>query len=285
MKIAIATYSVEPNLRETDKNLISIFRQNNIIAEPVVWSDKQIQWTDYEYVIIRTTWDYFLNIDEFQIWLDNLSQQNVKIINSYKTIKANLHKFYLKELQNKGVQIIPTIFIDKTEKLNIKTLKDELWDKNIIKPATSAGSYMTKPFSKDEIIQIQQEYSNIACKTDILIQPFMNEIVDFGEISMVFFNKKFSHSIQKTPKKGDFRVQSIYEGIYKPYYPSDELIKTAEFVLSCWDDKLMYARVDGVLSNDKFLLMELELIEPDLYFEFNENAQKKFVESFIEYTK
>lgn len=283
MRVAIVTYSLFPNLRPTDIGLISEFAQKNIFAQSVVWNNPTVDWSLYDYIIIRSSWDYYLNYPEFMAWLDTLEAANCKIINSAKTIRKNLQKFYLRDLQNSGVAIIPTIFVDKTENLDLRKYENKLWSKSIIKPAFSAASFMTKVFEKSELEQIQSEYKEIACERNLLLQPFMNEIVDFGEISMIFFNQKFSHSIVKKPKENDFRVQVNYGGKYTKYLPDNELIETAEKIVNTWGEKTLYARVDGVLHNGKFLLMELELIEPDLYFEFSENSHERFVESFIKY--
>lgn len=285
MQIALVTSKLHPDLLETDRNLINIFAEKRIIAEPVIWNNPDIDWTKFDYVIIRTTWDYFYHYTKFQYWLEDLEKNNIQVINHIHTIKKNVHKYYLRELQSRGVEIIPTLFVDKTDNLNLELFKSKLWRKNVIKPSFSADSYMTSVFTPDELKKVENEYKEIAVQRNLLIQPFMEEIVEMGEISMIFFNKQFSHSILKTPQKGDFRVQSDYGGTYKRYNPSKKMIETGKFILSCWDDDLLYARVDGILSKDKFLMMELELIEPDLYFEYCENAQQDFVESFCDYIK
>jgi hypothetical protein len=105
----------------------------------------------------------------------------------------------------------------------------------------------------------------------------MSEIQEMGEISLLFFQGKFSHSILKKPINDDFRVQSQFGGQYQIYLPDELMLKTAENIIKTFGGDLLYARVDGILKDGKFLLMELELIEPDLYFNYVPEAKKRYL--------
>jgi glutathione synthase/RimK-type ligase-like ATP-grasp enzyme len=231
-----------------------------------VWNDPTVNWSDYNYLIFRTVWDYFDFPDEFSAWLDVLEKQGIKTLNPLEIIKRNQHKFYLRDLQNQGIDIIPTVFIPKNTGLDLSFLSEKNWTKAVIKPAISAASYQTTLFNIEDIDKISKEYATIALESDLLVQPFMPEIQTMGEISIVFFGGQFSHSILKKPKGEDFRVQSQFGGQYTVYQPNTDLIVTAAHIVKTFGDNLLYARVDGILKDGKFLLMELELIEPDLYF-------------------
>ena len=87
-----------------------------------------------------------------------------------------MHKLYLQELQNIGVDIIPTVFIPKGTRLDLSILAKYNWNQAVIKPAISAGSHLTKLFSIDDINAIAVEYDHIAVQQDLLLQPFMPEI-------------------------------------------------------------------------------------------------------------
>jgi glutathione synthase/RimK-type ligase-like ATP-grasp enzyme len=231
-----------------------------------VWNDPSVKWSDYNYLIFRSVWDYYNFPDAFAAWLEALENQGIKTLNPLPIVKRNQHKFYLRDLQNAGIDIIPTVFISKNSGLNLSFLMENNWSKAVIKPAISAGSYATTLFSVDELSKIEAEYADIAVERDLLVQPFMPEIQTMGEISILFFNGVFSHAVLKKPKADDFRVQSQFGGAYEMYHPDASVLETAARIVKTFGNNLLYARVDGVLSNGKFLLMELELIEPDLYF-------------------
>lgn len=235
-----------------------------------VWNDPSVNWSNYNYLIFRSVWDYYNFPNEFAAWLDGLERQGIKTLNPLSIVKRNQHKFYLRDLQNAGIDIIPTVFIPKNTGLNLSFLKVNNWSKAVIKPAISAGSYLTTLFSVEEMPRIEAEYAIIAVESDLLVQPFMPEIQTMGEISILFFNGQFSHSVLKKPKAADFRVQSQFGGQYEMYQPAASVLETAARIVKTFgatsSENLLYARVDGVLKDGKLLLMELELIEPDLYF-------------------
>ena len=282
MKIALLTCDKFPSLIDADKPLIPAFAVKNIIAEAVIWNDTNINWLDYDYLIFRNTWDYYENQTEFDDWLDKIEKLGVKTLNAISVIKQNKHKFYLKSLLEKRVNVIPTIFIDKTSSLNLKNLIPTNWEKIVIKPAYSAGSYLTELFEKSDIELINSRYSTIAAEKDLLLQEFIPEIKTFGETSLVFFNKKFSHAVNKQAIAGDFRIQKQYGGIYSLTNISFEILSQAQEILNNFDTTLLYARVDGIIINNKLHLMEVECIEPDLYFNLAEDSIDNFVNSVLQ---
>lgn len=282
MKIAILTCEKLPDLNPEDQKIIPALAKHNIDAQPAIWSDKTINWTDFDYLIFRNTWDYFEKETEFKIWLDQIEKLGIKTLNPIEIIKQNIHKFYLHEMEKQGVTILPTIFIDKTDYLNVAQLIPPHWKKAVIKPAFSAGSYLTEVFEKAESQEISAKYKSIAAEKELLLQEFMPEIQTLGETSFIFFNKKFSHAVNKKPVDGDFRVQSLFGGKYNLVQPSPEMIEKAQKVVDTFKENLLYARVDGILIDNELYLMEIECIEPDLYFNLSENSLERFVTAIVE---
>ena len=209
----------------------------------------------------------------------------IKTLNPIATIKKNKHKFYLKEQENKGVLILPTIFLEKNSNKNIDDILPKNWQKIVIKPAFSAGSYLTKLVDRSELDSIQDEFQEHFITKDFLLQEFRPEIKELGETSIIFFNGIFSHAINKKPTEGDFRVQIQYGGKYTLLEPNIELINQAKQVLEQIPQKLLYARIDGIVKENQLHLMEIELIEPDLYFDIAIGSRERFVEAFLEIVK
>jgi glutathione synthase/RimK-type ligase-like ATP-grasp enzyme len=282
MKIGLLTCEKLPELTLADQKLIPELAKHNIIAKAVIWSDKTIKWNDFDYLIFRNTWDYFEKETEFNLWLDQIERLGIKTLNAIEIIKQNKHKFYLREMEKEGILILPTIFIDKKANLNLAEILPKHWKKAVIKPAFSGGAYLTSLFEVSDIEKINGEYTKIAQEKELLLQEFIPEIQTLGETSFIFFNKKFSHAINKKPVDGEFRVQSQFGGKYTLIQPSQELIDKAQKVVNTFDDKLLYARVDGIVIDTELHLMEIECIEPDLYFEFSEGALERFVASIID---
>ena len=274
-KIAIATYNKLPDLTENDRLLIPKLERKGFEVLPEIWDNPEVDWRIYDIVLIRSTWDYYLKPEAFKNWVSQFIHLNTTLINSAEMVLKNSHKFYLKELAEKGVNIIPTVF--SSEKIELEKLK--MWEKIVIKPAVSAGSHETEIF---EVNMLTQEVLDNKTRTgDWLVQPFLEEIKDAGEISMLFFGGNFSHAIQKVPKSGDFRVQKQFGAKYLKYEPTKELLDIAKNIVEIAGKESVYARIDGVMTQNGFLLMEVEMIEPDLFFEHTLDGPNRFVEAVM----
>jgi glutathione synthase/RimK-type ligase-like ATP-grasp enzyme len=269
LKIALVTYEKLPDLSESDKILIPEFKKYNIEATAEVWDNPTVKWEKYDAIIIRNTWDYYVKFPEFVKWLDKLDALNIKVLNDLKIIRKNYHKFYLKELMEVGYNVIPTFFLDS--KTEIKTSDLNNFNKMVLKPAVSAGSFQTIILLGDDL---NPEQINSKTKEgDWLLQPFLPEILTEGEISLIFFGNEFSHSIIKKPSAGDFRVQKQFGGQYLIYNPEPELIEKLNPVFKTFGDEFLFGRIDGLMLNNTFHIMEIEMLEPDLYFDlFHEKA-------------
>jgi glutathione synthase/RimK-type ligase-like ATP-grasp enzyme len=165
--------------------------------------------------------------------------------------------------------------------LSLKTLIPSKWKKAVIKPAFSAGSYQTEVFdiTDSEIISLQ--YKVIAAEKELLLQEFIPEIQSLGETSFIFFNKKFSHAVNKKPVEGDFRIQVQFGGKYTLVEPNSNLITQAQKIVNRFADDLLYARVDGIIIDNQLHLMEVECIEPDLYLNLSDGATERFTQAII----
>jgi len=285
MNIALLTCSKLPNLTPADQLLIPQLLRYGITATPEIWDDSTVNWSSFDYLIFRNTWDYYEKENSFNTWLEQLENLGIKTLNPLEVIQKNKHKFYLRKLDEMGIPIIPTIFIEKTDLLNIEDLMPPHWEKAVIKPAFSGGSYLTEVFDVLDIQQINEKYHPIAAGKELLLQKFIPQIQTLGETSFIFFNKKFSHCVNKTPVAGDFRVQIQFGGKYTLVHPNPALIEQAQQIVNTFQSPLLYARVDGIILNNELLLMEIECIEPDLYFNLSEGSHQRFVHSILELIK
>lgn len=282
MNIALLACQKFPDLTKADQLLIPELAKFGIQAKAIIWDDPSVEWTSFDYLIFRNTWDYYEKESAFNLWLDKLENLGVKTLNALDTIRANKHKFYLRTLEKQGIKILPTIFIEKTNHLDLAQMFPKSWKKAVIKPAFSAGSYLTEVFEADNLAATNKKYQPIAAVKDLLLQQFMPEIQSLGETSLVFFNKQFSHAINKKPVEGDFRIQVQFGGKYTAILPNSALINQAQRIVDTFPDPLLYARVDGIVIGNELHLMEIECIEPDLYFNYSEGSKQRFVQAILE---
>jgi hypothetical protein len=125
---------------------------------------------------------------------------------------------------------------------------------------------------EEKVIDLLKEES-------FLIQPFIREVSEVGEYSLIFFNQSFSHAVLKTPASSDFRVQHYYGGTIQEIHPDSDLLKSAQNLIDRFGNQTLYGRVDGVLIDGVFHLMELELIEPYLFLGLSEKAIPNYKEA------
>ncbi|NNE65555.1 MAG: hypothetical protein HKN33_03240 [Pyrinomonadaceae bacterium] len=247
-------------------------------VETVPWKEK-IDWAEFDAVVIRTPWDYHHTPGQFIATLETIAGSGVTLENSIELVKWNIEKTYLRSLEARGVRTVPTIYPQSVvEPKAIRQWKDRLQTEELVlKPtisATAGNTFLVSEFT-DEL--------KVLNGSRFMVQPFMESIGTEGEFSLFFFDGEFSHAILKTPKKGDFRVQEDFGGQNKSIEPDDEMLGFGCGVLKELPETPLYARVDFVHDNkNKPVLMELELIEPALYFRYDEEAAESFARKFCE---
>ena len=185
-----------------------------------------------------------------------------------------MDKHYLNDLEKKGVHTIPTYFIEKGTLTTLKKIhKENNWGKTILKPCISGGSRHTYKLDHKNIEDHEIIFQKLILKEAMMLQPFQNSIVETGEISLIIINGVFTHAVLKKAKAGDFRVQDDWGGTVHPYIPTSKEIIFAENAVKACIEFPIYARVDITTDNDgKLAIVELELIEPELWFRNNIQA-------------
>ena len=245
-------------------------------VETISWRDKTVDWNDFEAVIIRTPWDYQREPNAFLEVLREIDASKARLENPLEIVEWNLSKLYLRELETHGIKIVSTIWDEKMadETSFQRWLKHFKTDEIIIKPIISATAEFTYRLQK-----FSPELTETFANKPFMIQPFMPNVVAEGEFSLFYFGN-YSHTILKTPKPQDFRVQEEHGGIITQVAPSEKLLEAGRKVFEFIKPLPLYARVDFVRDEtDNFCLMELELIEPALYLRMDKNAPERFAKT------
>ena len=261
------------------KKELELLGLNVIIKD---WKSKKFDWTKAEYAIFRSTWDYFDNFKLFSNWLEK-NKYEIKFINSLEIIKWNLDKVYLLELQEKGINIATTILIKKNQPTTLKKLfKDTGWQEAVLKPTVSGAARHTYRINRNSYNDYEEIFKGLICNEDFLFQEFIKNIISKGELSLIVIGGKYTHAVKKTAKKGDFRVQDDHGGKVEVYHASDKEIEFAEQCINLCLEMPLYARVDIAYDNNNDIsLVELELIEPELWFRNNKKSAKLLAEEIL----
>ena len=256
-------------------------RRLDIATRHLVWSAPH-SWESFDALIIKSVSGYYQRMARFRRFLHSISQQLV--INGVADVLWNADKRYLLDLQDRGVPIIPTIVVDSPKEL--RDLK-VCWtaDEWVVKPSISAAAHMTFRCRAGDVSEVARYSADIFRQTAaaVILQPLVPEISAIGEMSFVFLGGVFSHAVLKKPKKGEFRSQSVYGGTVSMFTPTAQQLLQAQAVLdrSPLEQPLAYARVDGTLIDGRLSLMELELIEPDLFLQYAPGAADRLAYTLL----
>ena len=272
-RIALATAAKLPTLNDDDRLLVPALAELGFTAVPGVWDAPEVCWDECHGVLVRSCWDYHHRLEEFLAWVTRLERAGVPLWNSPALLKWNIHKGYLRDLAARGVPIVPTRWLERGAPVDLaRLLRDAGWREAVVKPAVSASATDTWRTSAATAAADQSRLETLLRAGDVMVQPFIDEVCDPGEWSLMFFGSRFSHAVRKRPAPADYRVQWEFGGTAAPLAPPPRLIADAEAVMAAVPSHPLYARVDGVERDGRLILMELELIEPHLFLGWDASA-------------
>lgn len=266
-----------------DDVVVERFIERGWEVETVSWRDPDYEWSAADLVIIRSTWDYPDAPDAFLGRLAEIDRAT-RLENSVDVVRWNVDKRYLRDIEGRGVPVVPTRFVEWPGSGDPLDPDDWVADLGVaefvVKPVISIGARATQRVRLDEIEERRSELDVLHSGTTVMVQPFLHRIVEAGELSLFYFAGELSHAIRKTPATGDFRVQEEHGGTPVLVDPSPAAVRLAEAALgSIPGGPVLYARVDLAPTDAGLAVIELELIEPSLYFRLDPRAPGRFVEA------
>ena len=252
-----------------ERGIADAFRAEGVEIDARVWNEAD--WSGHRNILVRTPWDYALDPGLFLEKISAASAAGASVIHPEKIIRWNIDKRYLVELSEAGRTVVPTRIESRFSPACLPAYFSE-YGPLVLKPRVGAGGRDTfKVFPGED----QARLAPLAGK-QVLVQPFVPEIETEGEYSFIFFDETFSHAILKKAKAGEFRVQDDHGGTVHPYAPAPAEIAEAERILKSVGLDTVYARVDVVRWRGRLHLMELEILEPELFFRFCPEARGRF---------
>jgi len=253
-------------------------RAHDVEVEAIPWRRRDVDWSVYDAVVVRSTWDYQQDVDAFLDVLQTIDARTV-LLNPLAGQRWNVDKGYMIELEECGVPIVQTRVVDGLTAAEVEDAYARFEaDEIVVKPTVSANADDT--FRLPRGVDPSEAVAVLAARRS-LIQPFVRSVVDEGEFSVFAFDGKVSHAILKTPAAGDFRVQEEHGGSLASIVPDDALREVSDRAFAALPDDLLYARVDFVRVDGGFALMEAELIEPSLYFNLDPASPARFAEALV----
>ncbi len=271
-RIALATAAEFPDLDEDGPVLLAALAEEGIEAEPAVWSDPRVDWSAYDLVVVRSTWDYQDRHAEYLDWARRVAAATT-LANSAEVLAWNTDKTYLRTLQQAGLPVVPTDWLEPGDAFVVPEVGEY-----VVKPAVSAGSRDTNRYRSGDHDELAVAHATalLAAGRTVMVQPYLSQVDTYGETAMFFFGGAFSHAVRKGPLLTP--AMELVSDAYKPETieprePTEAERDTAEQILDALAqvspasrDLLVYSRVDLVPGpGDAPVLLELELTEPSMF--------------------
>jgi glutathione synthase/RimK-type ligase-like ATP-grasp enzyme len=278
MHIAFATHAGLTGLTPSDRLAADGLERRGSTVSAIPWS-AACDWNRFDAVVLRATWDYYKRPAEFRDWLQRLDEHEVSLWNPARLAAWNMHKGYLRELERQGLRVVPTAWIPPSASNGSLAglVQERRWRDVVVKPAVSANAnetWRTALVTEEDEVRFRE----MVAGGEVMVQPVIDSLVRDGELSFVFLGGEFSHAVLKRPASGDFRVQSLHGGTVQRVEAPAEWVEQAATVLEAVTGPWLYARVDGCIVDGRFLLVELEMLEPDLFFNLAPEAAARFAE-------
>ncbi|MFI5073875.1 MAG: RimK family alpha-L-glutamate ligase [Actinomycetales bacterium] len=249
-------------------------RAAGVSTDVVSW-DEDRDWGAYGLVVVRTPWDYFDRVNDFLDWAARVERESV-LVNPADVLRWNSHKGYLAEFTAKSVPTVPTRLVPGPSTDVADQIREVPWEEIVVKPAIDGGARHAWRGLRDDP-SLSRVAERLTDHGDVVVQPFVPAIVD-GERSLVFLGGRFSHAVRKVPKAGDYRSQRHLGGREVDHEPDSAELQVALAAMAAAPGRLTYARVDLVDWEGAPVLIELEVIEPDLFLRDVPARVDRFVE-------
>jgi len=265
------------NVLEEDRLLIDALSSRGSLARRVDWADPDVAWNGFAAVVIRTPWDYFERFEAFVAWLQRL-ESHPCVLNDLSTLRWNADKHYLADLRAAGVPIVPTVFVERGEQTSLHDAVAQLGtDAVVYKPCVSGAARGTFRVLPGDAEAHEARFAALTSAEAMMVQAFMPSILDAGEVTVVAMQGQPTHALIKRAKAGDFRVQDDHGGTLHEHCASADELALAHAALATVSPTPVYGRVDMVRDEQGALrIMELELIEPELWLRMHPPAADAF---------
>ena len=264
--VVLATCRSKPSLTPGDALLADALVRAGAAVTATSWDALSPAGEDARVVCLRSTWDYHLRWNEFRTWISTFAGRNGRLWNPAETVLWNADKIYLRELEEEGIALPRTRWFDPGVRPDgDRVLREWGLGRAVLKPRVSATAFGTHLVSAGQDLR-GEDWAELEA-SGCLLQDFVAEIESRGEISLVYLDGGFSHAVRKRPASGDFRVQTDFGGRLERETAARDVRAFGDAVLAAAARSWLYARVDLVETDRGPVLMELELIEPDLFLD------------------
>lgn len=248
----------------------------------VSWDDPEVDWERFDLVVIRSAWDYSERLAEFVAWAGRVARLTV-LANPASVMRWNTDKRYLADLAAAGVSVVPTRYLAPGDPLEIP---DD--GEFVVKPTAGAGARYAARYEKGEYEAAVRHIERMHGEgLTAMVQPYVPGIDETGERALVYVGGRFLHAVQKgavLAPGAAYDDEKMPHPDLRPWQPTPGELGVAARALAAvpGSPELLYARVDLVDDADGApCVMELELVEPNLFLFLHEDSLSAVTEEIL----
>lgn len=273
--IGIVTCHPLPEPDPDEGLMLNAFQKAGFNTRLIAWNDPDADAGQFDLCLLHSCWDYYRDPASFLAFVER-ADAGGRILNAPSVVRWNHHKAYLHDLQECGVPIIPTVWINRGDRVSLgEILEEQGWDDVVVKPSVSASSFRTMRFRAGETVEGEKFLGELVRDRDAMVQRYIHGGDNPTETSLIWIDGAFTHAVQKAP-----RFHGGHEETSDALPVPKDCAALGARALDCVDESLLYARVDIMTdASGELLLSELELIEPSLYFRESLTALDLYVDA------
>jgi glutathione synthase/RimK-type ligase-like ATP-grasp enzyme len=273
--IALATTADQPDITPSDQLYAEALRRRGCEVVGAPWNGPGVAFEGAAAVVIRSTWGYYRQLAKFAAWAEAMAASTV-LLNPIGLVRWNLRKDYVGKLAAAGVRVPHTRIVARSPAAIEQVFDETGWPRAVVKPMTGGGGYSVELLTRDAVGDATDRLTS----DDVLVQEFLPEIAA-GELSLIYFDGLFSHAIRKRPPQGEFRVNSRFGATRVAETPPRDVVEQGAAALRTLPEVPLYARIDGVVRDDALIVIEVEVLEPALFMEFDPASAERFAEATV----
>ena len=279
LHVVLATCVDDPGITASDRLYADALERRGCRVAGAPWDGPRQAFAGADAVVLRSTWGYFRALDDFKAWTEAMAAAT-RLFNSIELVRWNLRKDYVEKLAAAGVRV-PRSFVVPCEVPAVGRVFDETgWAQAVVKPASGASGHSVELLQRATLAGQVAGLADEARQAGVVVQEFLPEIAE-GELSLIYFDGVFSHAIRKRPPAGEFRSNSRYKPTRTAETPPTAVTQQGASCLATLPERPLYARVDGVVRDGVLIVIEVEVLEPALFMEFDPLSAERFAEATI----
>ncbi|MCI1641543.1 MAG: glutathione synthetase [Actinomyces sp.] len=293
-RITLVTSAEMPNLYSDEAGLLDALSDRGADPHIAVWSDPGVDWSEAGVCVVRSVSDYAYDRERFLSWAESVP----RLLNHADILRWNSDKHYMIDLAKRGLSVIPTTWLEPDQHLSKQQVHSRFpaMGDFVVKPAVSSGVRDIGRYTANDTGQRQaailQAMNLLSQGRAVMVQRYLEQIDVHGELSLVFFNGLVSHAVEKRAVLHPARVTDprMHEAVVTAEHATEEQWRWGEEIRAVLhdyvrsllgrDEQFLFNRVDLVPDGrGSFLVMEVSMMDADLYLEATPEALGNFADA------